>query len=190
MEQGITHLQILIRSLLPLAVHGSRWLAAKRADGHEHDQADTNSNPSVQSDCPALSRGILSSGSVRTKGDVVSCSAVSKLVHSSLCPQSNIVPSNSILQERKGLYAPAFFSWWVNSDQLAFIRSRSDIHRSACSCGGIVSHRFSMSASVGFEIACAALAWTGLISIGAAARAELRRIEVRSIVGLGRGSGR
>lgn len=47
---------------------------------------------------------------------------------------------------------PAFFSCSVNSAQLLFIRSRSAIHRSACSCGGMPSHLFSMFAKVGFEI--------------------------------------
>jgi len=35
------------------------------------------------------------------------------------------------------------------------MRSLNAIHKSACSCGGIASHRFSIFASVGFEIACA-----------------------------------
>lgn len=82
------------------------------------------------------------------------------------------------------LYVPAFFSWGVNSVQLTFIRSRRVIHRSACSWGGMVSHRFSISASVGFEMAweVAARACTGRNADVAARAAELRRIEVRSIV--------
>jgi hypothetical protein len=50
---------------------------------------------------------------------------------------------------------PAFFSCNVSSDQFTFIRSRRAIQSSACSCGGIASHLFSILASVGFEIACA-----------------------------------
>ena len=50
---------------------------------------------------------------------------------------------------------PAFFSWRVSSFQSTFMRSRRAIQRSACSCGGMASHRFSMLASVGLEIACA-----------------------------------
>lgn len=50
---------------------------------------------------------------------------------------------------------PAFFSCSVISFHGAFIRSRNCIHRSACSCGGIASHLFSMFANVGFEMACA-----------------------------------
>ena len=50
-------------------------------------------------------------------------------------------------------YEPAFFSWRVISCQLTFIRSLRAIHRSACCCGGIPSHRFSMPARVGFDIA-------------------------------------
>jgi len=41
----------------------------------------------------------------------------------------------------------------VRSAQLSFIRSRRAIHRSACSCMGRLSHRFSMLARVGFEMA-------------------------------------
>jgi hypothetical protein len=86
------------------------------------------------------------------------------------------------------LYVPAFFSWGVNSVQLTFIRSRRLIHRSACSWGGMASHRFSISASVGFEMAweVAARACTGRNADVAARAAELRRIEVRSIVKGGR----
>ena len=56
---------------------------------------------------------------------------------------------------------PAFFSCTVNSAQFTFIRSRSAIHRSACSWGGIVSHLFSIFARVGLDIACAARRCTG-----------------------------
>lgn len=52
-------------------------------------------------------------------------------------------------------YAPAFFSCMVISFQSTFMRSRSDIHRSACSWGGMSSHRFSMLARVGLEMAWA-----------------------------------
>lgn len=41
----------------------------------------------------------------------------------------------------------------VNSFQLPFMRSRKDIQRSACSCRGMPSHRFSMLARVGLEMA-------------------------------------
>ena len=106
------------------------------------------------------------------------------------CLSASIHPIAFLLDKcgqgkRTIFYAPAFFSWCVSSDQLTFMRSRSDIHRSACSCGGMASHRFSISASVGLEMAWAALACTGLSSapLGlTAARAELRRIDVRSIV--------
>jgi hypothetical protein len=57
--------------------------------------------------------------------------------------------------QRVELYAPAFFSCMVISFQSTFMRSLSDIQRSACSWGGISSHRFSMLARVGLEMACA-----------------------------------
>lgn len=53
------------------------------------------------------------------------------------------------------MYAPAFFSCIVISFQSTFMRSLSDIHKSACSWGGMSSHRFSMLARVGLEMACA-----------------------------------
>lgn len=50
---------------------------------------------------------------------------------------------------------PAFFSLSVISCQSTFIRSLNAIHKSACSCGGIDSHRCSMLVRVGFDMACA-----------------------------------
>lgn len=50
-------------------------------------------------------------------------------------------------------HAPAFFSCMVSSFQLPLMRSRRDIQRSACSCRGMPSHRFSMLARVGLEMA-------------------------------------
>jgi hypothetical protein len=82
---------------------------------------------------------------------------------------------------------PAFFSCNVNSAQLTFMRSLSAIHNSACSCGGIASHLFSIFASVGLEIACAWRLWTiaaGVDRTTAAAR-ELRIKEVRNMAGDG-----
>ena len=76
---------------------------------------------------------------------------------------------------------PAFFSCKVNSAQLVFMRSLSAIHRSACSCGGMPSHRFSIFASVGFEIACAWRCCVDRTMVRGAAREE-RRIDWRSIV--------
>ena len=54
-----------------------------------------------------------------------------------------------------GNNAPAFFSWTVSSVQLPFMRSRRAIQRSACSWRGMPSHRFSILASVGLEMAWA-----------------------------------
>src|SRR5271156_5163914 len=85
---------------------------------------------------------------------------------------------------------PAFFSCNVSSDQFAFIRSRSAIHNSACSCGGMVSHLFSMFASVGFEIACADAnrCCVETHTAGRASREELRgsarATVLRSMVGV------
>jgi hypothetical protein len=70
-----------------------------------------------------------------------------------------ILSGSELEVKGKGEDKPAFFSCTVNSAQLAFIRSLSAIHKSACSCGGSVSHLFSIFASVGFEIACACLFW-------------------------------
>ena len=67
------------------------------------------------------------------------------------------------------------------------MRSLNAIHKSACSCGGIASHLFSIFASVGLEIACARLfcpaitPYPPLAPARFAAR-ELRRSDCRSIV--------
>jgi hypothetical protein len=82
--------------------------------------------------------------------------------------------------------SPAFFSCGVNSAHGTFMRSRSAIHRSACSCGGMPSHLFSMFASVGLEMAWAFLVWiaeTGrTIARELAASREERRMDWRSMV--------
>ena len=53
-----------------------------------------------------------------------------------------------------GIDLQAFFSCIVRSCQSTAIRSLRAIHNSACSCGGIVSHLFSIFASVGLLTAC------------------------------------
>lgn len=52
----------------------------------------------------------------------------------------------------------AFLSCSVSSCQSFFILSLNAIHSSACSCGGMTSHRFSMPASIGLETA-----WAGAV---------------------------
>ena len=107
----ITHLQVLVGSLLPLAVHGARRLAAELADDDEHDEASTNSNGSVQGDFPALSWGILSTGSVCTEGDVVSCSAGQYIrPHACRSPMpfcfnpSNCIPSRQMRARKENYF--------------------------------------------------------------------------------------
>ena len=56
------------------------------------------------------------------------------------------------------LHLQAFFSCMVRSCQSIFIRSLRAIHNSACSWGDMTSHRFSIPASVGLDIACPVLA--------------------------------
>jgi hypothetical protein len=87
-------------------------------------------------------------------------------------------------REREKGDKPAFFSCNVNSAQLTFIRSRNAIHKSACSCGGNVSHLFSIFASVGLEIACACLVCAPPAdrTTPELARTELLDTAVRSIV--------
>lgn len=68
-----------------------------------------------------------------------------------------------------GVDSPVFFSCKVNSFQFSFMRSRRAIHSSACSGRGMPSHRFSMLARVGFEMAW--LEEVGAATVEAAARA-------------------
>lgn len=58
------------------------------------------------------------------------------------------------------------------------MRSRSDIHSSACSVCGMPSHRFSMLASVGLEMACVEAAARGTVVVVLVARRPARRSEV------------
>jgi len=85
----------------------------------------------------------------------------------------------------KAIQYAAFFSCGVNSAQGTFMRSRNAIHRSACSCGGMPSHRFSMLASVGLEMAWACLICTAemgrTIARELAASREERRMDWRSM---------
>jgi hypothetical protein len=81
----------------------------------------------------------------------------------------------ALLAER--IYAPALFSCSVMSFQSIFMRSLRDIQRSACSCGGISSQRFSMLASVGFEMACAWRVCCSWQAMGAA-RGNAARVAV------------
>ena len=77
-----------------------------------------------------------------------------------------------------GGYAQAFFSANVNSLHSVFILSLNCIHSSACSCGGIPSHLFSISTNVGFEIACVV---AHLLVAKDAGRAAVFKSAVRSI---------
>lgn len=88
-------------------------------------------------------------------------------------------------------YVPAFFSCSVNSVQSVFIRSRSAIHTSACSCGGMASHRFSMFASVGLEMAWACrvcCCWHWCRARGVMEAASARDVRAEVVVGSWRSS--
>lgn len=89
-------------------------------------------------------------------------------------PDTNTLPYCHVLGLK--MYIPAFFSCTVNSFQSTFMRSLKAIHKSACSCGGIASHRFSMLAKVGLLIACACLdCWQSGVRRAAAVR-EVGRV--------------
>lgn len=77
--------------------------------------------------------------------------------------------------------SPAFFSASVRSFQFSFMRSRRAIHRSACSRDGMLSHLFSMLASVGFEMAWPEAARQSVEGF-AAVRSRARDDEVRIMV--------
>src|SRR5436189_24135 len=57
-------------------------------------------------------------------------------------------------------HVQAFFSARVRSAHEPFILSRNAIQSSACSCGAIPSHLFSMSANMGAETA-----WPGTLAV-------------------------
>lgn len=83
---------------------------------------------------------------------------------------------------------PAFFSWTVSSAQFSFMRSRRAIQSSACSVLGMPSHRFSMLARVGLEMAVETEAfWTMARRAEGVAARVARSSEVRIILAAGRG---
>jgi hypothetical protein len=87
-----------------------------------------------------------------------------------------------------GNHVPAFFSWTVRSAQFSFMRSRRAIQSSACSVFGMPSHRFSMFARVGLEMAVEAAAfWTMVRRAEGAAARVARSSEVRIMLAVGRG---
>jgi hypothetical protein len=174
-----THLHVLLSSLLPLLGHGA-WPdgAGEHARESEHGKGRADDTDGQEEDLAALIRRRRSSRTVGTEGDEVCYVFVSEwpwtmlLTRSaSLSRRAHRCRGPTLVARRKHparhsttrrtttsareVYAPAFFSCMVNSFQSSFMRSLSDIHKSACSCGGMSSHRFSMLARVGLEMACA-----------------------------------
>lgn len=197
-----THLEKLVRRLLVLLGHGAWAALAQGADGGEHGEGDGNADGGVAEHLPALAWGWEGTRAVGAEGDPVSCdgtvSALSLFRWTPACTAHGAPPGRHghrahtargpateelvSQQPRKGLDSPAFFSCSVISAQLDFMRSRRAIHRSACSCGGMASHRFSMLARVGVEMAWAARRAAGRTMVDRDAAARAREAGVRSIL--------
>lgn len=157
-----THLQVLLGSLLPLLGHGTGPDGAgEHASESEESEGTGDDGGGDEENLAALIRRRGTAGAVGTKGDKVGCttkltlacepchiclvrSARMRCVHqchgpTRVCPyQLRYVMRMSMKLNGSvgGVYAPAFFSCMVNSFQSVFMRSLSDIQRSACSWGG------------------------------------------------------
>ena len=79
-----TYLQILIRSLLVLLSHRIGRRSGEGSDSREDDERNTNTDSSVRSDFPALSRGRQGAGPVGPEGDVVCYSKQNHISYHSL----------------------------------------------------------------------------------------------------------
>lgn len=88
--------------------------------------------------------------------------------------------TKTVKPQKQRDYIQAFFSMGVRSVQEPFMRSRRAIQSSACSCGGIVSHLFSTSTSIGLEMACVE---AGRTAPAAKGRMAVRATAERSMVG-------
>lgn len=68
-----TDLEVLVRSLLPLAGHSVWWGPGEAAQGSENGQGKGETSEDVESDLLALTRGRFGTGAVRTEGNPVGC---------------------------------------------------------------------------------------------------------------------
>jgi hypothetical protein len=157
-----THLEVLLRSLLPLLGHGAGPDGAGEHAGEgENSEGTEDDGNRDEENLAALIRRRGTAGAVGTEGDEVGyckksslacgyyrrccmrgggcagCTdATGQLGCALISPGYVIRLAVELNGSVGGFYAPAFFSCMVNSFQSVFMRSLSDIQRSACSWGG------------------------------------------------------
>jgi hypothetical protein len=149
------HLHVLLGSLLPLLGHGARPNGASEHAGEgEGSESTGNDGGGDKEDLTALIRRRGTAGAVGTEGNEVGCisrymsaqvliddvrcgvggrAATGQLGYTLIDPGYVMRPSVKLNGSAGGFYAPAFFSCMVSSFQSVFMRSLSDIQRSACS---------------------------------------------------------
>lgn len=156
------YLEVLLRSLLPLLGHGARPDGAGEHAGEGEDSEGTGDDgEGDEQNLAALIRRRGTAGAVGTEGDEVGyhkkassacgsyrrccirgggCAGCTGATGQLGCTLINLGYVIRLAVELNGsvggFYAPAFFSCMVNSFQSVFMRSLSDIQRSACSWGG------------------------------------------------------
>jgi hypothetical protein len=155
--RGVAYSEILVRGFLPFLGHRAWRRPSESVYCEEETCRNTDTNSRVEKNLGPLSGRIFSSRTVRTKGNPPSWYA---LVYSAFIASNRSEPGTGCPGCAKArhssngvVHIPAFFSCRVISFQSTFIRSLNCIQSSACSCGGIPSHLFSIPAKVGFEMA-------------------------------------
>jgi hypothetical protein len=155
-SETATHLQVLLGGLLPLLGHGAGPDGAgKHARESEHGEGSADDTGREEEDVAALIRRRGSAGTVGAKSDVVCCRERSgqqnvlidglRAFRDGFASVPRAIPgpwtktrvrhvsARSFASRPSGVYTPAFFSCIVISFQSTFMRSLSDIHKSACS---------------------------------------------------------
>lgn len=130
-------------------------------DEEENGTGGTHTECRVEPNLRPFARHRSGSRAVRPKSNPPSCksnlSAPYILKIAVEVISIEVVKGKIIHNQIVGCCIPAFFSCKVISFQSTFMRSLSCIQSSACSCGGMVSHLFSIPAKVGLDMACADL---------------------------------
>lgn len=137
---------VFVGGLLVLLGHRPGQGLAEQVDNVEDGTRSRNELDDLGEDPETLTLGSLGTGAVRTESNPVGY----QITLSAPTPTKRRKKNFSRYQD----HIPAFFSCTVIWCQSTFIRSRSCIHRSACSWGGMASQRFSMPERVGFAMAC------------------------------------
>lgn len=129
----VTYPSVFVASLLVLLGHSPGVRLREQVNTIEHSNRGKHKLGHLGQYPQAFSLGSLGARAVRTESNPVGCYlswsviSIPTSIHSLLFIQIKTLPPE------RGIRIPAFFSWAVIWCQSTFIRSRSCIHRSACS---------------------------------------------------------